>query len=71
MVLEPDPDNGRVKRARLTEEGDAFVGRHLVALDEAEKAVWEALPAADRTMLNRVMGRYLAALAPSLASLNR
>ncbi len=76
-------DNGLTSQAEVADHlgasrqtvNSAFkqlCSRGLVVLEpDPDNAVWEALPAADRTMLNRVMGRYLAALAPSLASLNR
>lgn len=66
VTLDSDPDNGRVKRARLTDKGRVFVDRHLVFLERAEEQVWESLPAEDRAAVNRAMAAFLDRLAPAL-----
>lgn len=71
IELEPHPQNGRVKQARLTLAGEAFVADHLRTLDEAEEAVWNAIPKTDRQTLNDVMDRFYQGFAPAIDALTQ
>lgn len=66
VTLEPDPSNGRVKRAVLTEEGRVFADGCLAHLGDVEERVWNSLDPADRAVANRLMGEFLHGLASAL-----
>ena len=71
IELAPHPQNGRVKQARLTGAGEAFVADHLRTMDEAEEAAWNAIPEQDRTTVNRVLDQFRAAFAPAVDALTQ
>ena len=57
LLIEADPDDGRAKRVRLTERGEALYARALQLSAEAEAQLAELLGEADASELRRILQR--------------
>lgn len=66
--LEPYEENQRSKRVLLTEEGKAFVGKHVVQMHQVEEKAWRRMTEEERAMLTSLTRKFSGLIRQELKS---
>lgn len=67
ITLEIDASDHRIKHACLTPAGEEFSRRHIDAMHEVERRLWESFGERERAELGRLLTRYRDAMRDALA----